>query len=140
MSTEAKTTEELLRENLEVQAEERESKRKATNCATIGCLGVLGAAAAVVVIIIIVSAFDDSDNCNTQFDEDVWREGRAALNFPDSFEYAGLSTRSDNDDGTVSYGRAFSGANAFGVRTTLYAIGIYDTSDCSSIGGITITQ
>jgi hypothetical protein len=31
-STEEKTTEELVRENLEAQAEERESKRKATNC------------------------------------------------------------------------------------------------------------
>ena len=135
-----KTTEELQREFLEAQAEERENKKKATNCATIGCLVIFGAIAVVVVIALIVSAFDDTDNCNAQFDEDVWREGRAVLTFPDTFEYEFASTQSDNGDGTVTYGRAFSGANAFGVRTTFYATGIYRTSDCASVTGILISQ
>ena len=135
-----KTTEELNREYLEAQAEERENKKKATNCATVGCLVIFGAIAVVVVVALIVSAFDDTDNCNAQFEEDVWREGRAVLTFPDTFEYEFASTQSDNGDGTVTYGRAFSGANAFGVRTTFYATGIYDSNDCYALGGILITQ
>ncbi len=79
-----KTTEELQREYLEAQAEERENKKKATTCGTVGCAVVLGVTAVGAVIGLIVSALDDANNCIDQFDEDVWREGRTVLNFPDT--------------------------------------------------------
>ena len=128
--------------HLEAQAEETEpkGKGKGKGCATVGCLVILGIVAIAFVIGLISSALDDSDNCSDQFTDDVFSEGRAALNFPDTFNFESTTIINDNEDGTATYGIAFSGTNAFGVRTTLRATAIYETSDCSPVSRVFISQ
>lgn len=98
--------------------------------AKMGCSIIIIVVILLVIFGMIQSCLDETDNCLDEFDDAVWSQGRAALNFPDTFDYEPGREETNNGDGTVTYVRPFSGSNAFGVRTTLYAIGTYRLEDC----------